>query len=208
MSGPCPQRAPSPAPGRRQRRRCATPARQNENWPPGCLGASLSSRGSGAPRCGVKWRCAECCQRRDYLRSEGRTPALNWCERQMAATAPRFCAIARQWQIWQCAPTASDILRAMLSRSADLIAAFFAGAKLCEIDSPRSSSLTGHAAAPKKDWRLAESASPPATTCRRARPWPPLATPVAATKPAFFRSSNRARRKAQLQAVVTMPVSP
>ena len=28
--------------------------RQNENWPPGCLGASLSNGSVGVPRCGVK----------------------------------------------------------------------------------------------------------------------------------------------------------
>src|SRR5262249_54072560 len=28
--------------------------RQKENWPPGCLGASLSCGSCGAPRCGVK----------------------------------------------------------------------------------------------------------------------------------------------------------
>ena len=144
MSGPCPQRAPCPGAWQ------AAASRQKENWPPGCLGASLSSGGSGVPRCGVKRRCAECCQRPDYLRSKGRTPALNWCERQMAATAPRFCAIARQWQIWQCAPTANDYPAGDDLQICRLIAAFFAGAKRCEGGSPRASSLTRPAAAPPK----------------------------------------------------------
>jgi len=37
----------------------------------------------------------------NHLPSERRTPALNWCADTIAATAPRFCAIARQWQLFE-----------------------------------------------------------------------------------------------------------
>jgi hypothetical protein len=37
----------------------------------------------------------------NHLPSERRTPALNWCADTSAATAPRFCAIARQWQLFE-----------------------------------------------------------------------------------------------------------
>src|SRR5262245_7987998 len=88
---------------------------EKENWPPGCLGASLSSGKHGTLR--VRGEEAEraAASNADHLPSAPKTPALNWCASARAATAPRFCAIARQWQLsplWQPRPCGEAMLEA------------------------------------------------------------------------------------------------
>jgi hypothetical protein len=74
---------------------------QTKTGPQGALGASLSLATVRA-RPALRGEEAEhgTAASRHHWRSEPGTPAPNGCADAMAATDPRFCAIARQWQTW------------------------------------------------------------------------------------------------------------